>query len=203
MILLVVALLFMPYLANVVDVRPSSLSPLAWEYLETDAIQRGIEFGGSFSDPKYPAARRSHLSMGVEGRALLFVGFGFKDWASPTGTYADVWLYDTVSNTWEYVDSDSAGTTKSVGVKGRVNAEMSYPGSRNGVGGLSRVLGIIYIFGGSGFSTTQVGFLSDLWRFEADTKIWTFLSIGLNSEQWAGIKPEEESAGPRYCFVRV
>jgi len=201
MLFLMLMLLFMPYLATVVDVRPSSLSALSWEYLEVHANQRGIEFDGSFSDPKYPAALLNHLSMRVEGRALLFVGFGWKGWGSPQGAYADVWLYDTVSNTWEYADSDSAGMTRKVNVFGSVNAEKSYPGGRNGGRGLSKVLGTIYILGGSGKSTTEVGVLSDLWKFDADTKIWTFLSIGLNSEEWIGITPEEESMGPRYCFV--
>jgi len=191
-------------MSHVVDVRPSSLSPHAWEVMNVDIIQNGVNFPSAFDsgNGSYPSSRRLTPLVGVYGRSLLFLMGGVGGFSgSSSVALSDTWLYHCDALKWEYVDSDGNGATKIGYIVGKViNGIYSYPGSRVGHAALSRIPEMVYLFGGFGFTTvsgSSGGFLADFWLFNVSSKTWVFapkervLSAYVNEEQ------EEAGKGPR------
>jgi hypothetical protein len=127
-----------------------------------------------------PGARDSASSwVDPAGNFWLFGGRGFASDGSP---YADVlndlWKYDVRGGTWTWMGGSSvSGQHGTNGARG-FTSPMNVPGARWGAAAWPDAKGNLFLFGGySSFSTTGAdALLSDLWRWDPATGLFTWLS---------------------------
>ncbi len=125
-----------------------------------------------------------------QGRLWLFGGDGY-DSASIYGEMNDLWTYDPVAGQWTWVGGSS--TTANcfwlnlgyhcpgpLGVYGSlgVPALGNFPGAREGAVTWSDASGNVWMFGGSGIDPAlgAAFYFNDLWRFDASTGLWAWMS---------------------------
>jgi len=97
----------------------------------------------------------------------------------------DLWKYDPTSGFWEWVSGSSTpsmtyGTPGIYGTKG-VAAAGNTPGSRSGAISWIDSSGNLWLFGGYGYDSTEIGYLNDLWKFVPSTGQWTWVSGPANA----------------------
>lgn len=102
----------------------------------------------------YPAARAGAVAgMTGDGKLILFGGSG-------TGSYNDVWSFDTATFSWTWLKGHARTNQKGVyGQKG-VSSASNTPGARGGSAGFLAPTGHLWVFNGAAGAT---GF-SDGWR---------------------------------------
>jgi len=140
---------------------------------------------GSFSIPPRPPARSTNAPGGREyaatwtdssGNKWLFGGFGLdlKGSNPPDlpGLLNDLWLWsgsDWIPAGLTLTQVTTGGTTTStadfVPIQTTDHFGGATPGSRWGSVSWSDNAGNLFLFGGQGFSTSNVGFLNDIWKF--------------------------------------
>jgi hypothetical protein len=144
-------------------------------------------YGAATLPPPAPPAQNTNTPGGREygatwtdssGRKWLFGGFGLDlTGASPPtlpGLLNDLWLYDDVAGAW--IPAGLTITTTTSGTVTTAHADLpsiqstdnfggSAPGSRWGSVTWSDSSGNLWLFGGQGLSTNDVGLLNDIWEF--------------------------------------
>ena len=126
-----------------------------------------------------PGARDSASSwVDPAGNFWLFGGRGFASGSQYADVLNDLWKYDVPGGTWTWMGGSSvSGQHGTNGARG-FTAPTNVPGARWGAASWSDAKGNLYLFGGySSFSTTSAdALLSDLWRWDPATGLWTWLS---------------------------
>lgn len=156
---------------------------------------------GVASAANVPGARANAMAwIDSNGTLWLFGGFGLD--AGSTGALNDLWTFSSGEWTWAGGASvvDQQGNYGTQGMAAASNV----PGGRQG-GATWLAGGDLWLFGGSGFATTQVGgLLADLWKFSAGQWTWESGVDVIGSLGLYGI-PGEPSAsnapGSRYFAV--
>jgi len=131
-----------------------------------------------------PGARRYANSwVDASGNLWLFGGFGFATKAR--GYFLnDLWKYDVAADMWTWMAGTNLtdlfgveGTTHGVyGTKG-VPASANTPGARYKACSWTDASGNLWLFGGLGFPESGASeTLSDLWKFDISTGLWTWVS---------------------------
>ena len=113
----------------------------------------------------------------------LFGGFVRINVAGSTAYANDLWKYDTSVRQWTWVNgSNFVNQTGNYGIKG--NADINnIPGAR-WVGTYWTDSGAFWLFGGIGFdSVSQKGNLSDLWKYDTASNLWTWMSGPITTDQ--------------------
>lgn len=107
------------------------------------------------------------------GRLWLFGGYGYLIANLPT-EFNDLWNFDPATNQWTWVSGDS--TLGQSGVYGniRIPDAANKPGARHGGVGWIDAAGNIWKFGG--ITNGNRNFLNDLWKYNTQTNIWTWMS---------------------------
>jgi N-acetylneuraminic acid mutarotase len=130
---------------------------------------------GVSSDANMPGARRGGVSwVGSDGDFYLFGGDGYG--INAQGRLNDLWKYNTTTNQWTWVSGPT--TVNSSGVFGSqgVSSATNWPGARNGGTVWKDNSNNIWLFGGDGFaSTTSLGRLNDLWKYDPSTNQWVWM----------------------------
>lgn len=107
----------------------------------------------------------------AEGNLWLFGGQGYATLSNQTGFLNDLWMYNTTTGQWTWITGSNSlnpgGNYGSVGIATGTNT----PGSRSGAASWTDASGTFWLFGGS--SSTR---FNDLWRFDAATRLWTWVS---------------------------
>ena len=85
-----------------------------------------------------------------------------------------LWKFNTVTNEWTWVNGDSTETLPNYGVKGN-SSPTNRPGSRSAGISWKDSAGNLWMFGGEEASTTDFGYLNDLWKYTQDTNEWTWI----------------------------
>lgn len=109
------------------------------------------------------------------GDLWVFGGAGQFD-ESTTGSFNDLWKYERASNLWTWMGGtqlrNQGGT---YGTRGVAHAD-NIPGARTKASFSKDADGNFILFGGYGFdSNGSVGFLNDIWSFNPQTLLWTWL----------------------------
>jgi hypothetical protein len=135
---------------------------------------------GEFGD-FFPGARVLGGAFFSAAQNLFYVGFGY----SETEAYlwsTDMWAYHVANGTWAWVAGsefvESPGIYGVPGIEGG-NLTETYPGGRQEFAeAWDEENQYYYIVGGFGYSAdgSSFGLLNDVWRFNAATWKWTFLS---------------------------
>jgi len=128
--------------------------------------------------------------------------FGGQGWGGST-FYNDLWKYDPTYNTWTWISGNNVANKKGVyGVQG-IAALTNTPGSRYSSAYWKDANGNFWLYGGNGYSSLGPGELSDLWKYNATTNMWTWVQGSNLSNKSAvygtkGIASASNTPGSRY-----
>jgi len=125
-----------------------------------------------------PGSRRSAVSWtDANGNFWLFGGQGY-DKGGAIGNLNDLWRFSTSTNQWTWVGgSDQRNQLGVYGTKG-VAAGTNVPGARIFAHGWADKKGNLWLFGGSGFAKASSAGLTDLWKYNIATNLWTWVNGG-------------------------
>ena len=126
---------------------------------------------GVASESNWPGARGDALTwVDAEGTFWLFGGFGF-DSTGTRGYLNDLWKYSGGKWTW-VGGSQLVNQSGSYGTMGTASAS-NVPGGRYYSSAWLGKDGSFWLYGGAGFdSTGQVGYMSDLWKYNGGEWTW-------------------------------
>lgn len=91
--------------------------------------------------------------------------------------YCDLWRYNVTTKFWSWIGGSEYSNQISVADTQGEESPLNYPGGR-----AAHVIfyhsNYIWIFGGNGYTTSgnNFGFLNDLWKFNLNTRLWTWVS---------------------------
>jgi N-acetylneuraminic acid mutarotase len=131
-----------------------------------------------------PGARVYAVSwLDKSGNLWLFGGFGY-DSTGTLGYLNDLWKFDGSTGTWTWMGgANTANQTGIYGTKG-TPAAANIPGARCAAVSWLDGSGNLWLFGGSGYdSTSTLGDLNDLWKFDGSTGTWTWMSGAFTANQ--------------------
>lgn len=99
----------------------------------------------------------------------------------------DLWKFDVTTGNWTWMHGSSGGNPSgNYGTKG-VSSVSSVPGGRYASSGWVDAAGRLWLMGGFGYSTsTQQGYLNDLWSYNTSNNQWTWVS-GTNTLNANGV----------------
>ncbi len=130
------------------------------------------------SDPaNVPGARADAVSWyDGDGNLWLFGGLGYGNFGS-RGRLNDLWRFDLDTEEWTWISgSDSRDENGTYGTLGESDPA-NVPGARADAVSWYDGDGNLWLFGGFGYDNSESeGRLNDLWRFDLDTKEWTWIS---------------------------
>ncbi len=133
---------------------------------------------GVAATTNFPSARQRAASwVDSYGNFWLFGGEGV-DAHGASYVLNDLWKFDIITKTWTWVSgSDSVLATGVYGTRG-VESPANVPGARSGAVSWFDKAGDFWMFGGWGTDSTGVGVyvLSDLWKYNPSTNMWTWMS---------------------------
>lgn len=92
----------------------------------------------------------------------------------------DLWKYTPSNGLWTWVSGASTsaalyGTPGNYGVRGVASASNA-PGSRASAVSWTDAAGNLWLFGGQGYDSSNIGYLNDLWKFDPATAQWTWVA---------------------------
>jgi hypothetical protein len=155
-----------------------------WAWMRGDSITNVYgEYGtrGVASTTNSPGGRRYGTAItDKEGNFWLFGGDGFADSigipeGKGFGGLNDLWKFDPNTNLWSWIKG--APISKSFGIYGSkgMTGPNNTPGARSGPGAWADSSGHLWIFGGSGNSSSTSGVLNDLWKYHIPSNQWTWM----------------------------
>ena len=143
----------------------TSLEQWTWISGNKTADEEGIYGEKGIPSPgNYPGARHDSGSwIDSEDNLWLFGGEGFSE--SGSEYLNDLWLFNTSSELWTWVNGSKTTTVNGVYGTG-IPAIGNYPGSRKMMGSWIDSNDSLWLFGGDGFpSSGPNDLLNDLWKF--------------------------------------
>ena len=123
-----------------------------------------------------PGARVGSVSwIDSSGDLWLFGGLAY-DSLGDKSYINDLWMFDASTKAWTWVSGDSTVDQAPVyGTKGEEDAD-NKPGARLGSVSWIDSSGDLWLFGGEGYAISGGGMLNDLWRYDPEIGIWTWIS---------------------------
>ncbi|MBA4239429.1 MAG: hypothetical protein C0448_01795 [Sphingobacteriaceae bacterium] len=112
------------------------------------------------------------------GDLWLFGGYGYgQTTTSGQGNLQDLWKYTVADNKWMWVSgSKNVSAAGNNGVQGQA-AATNTPSPRNNAITWVDNSGNLWMFGGYGMAPDMTqGYLSDLWKYDLTTSMWTWVS---------------------------
>ncbi|MFO0319853.1 MAG: kelch repeat-containing protein, partial [Neisseriaceae bacterium] len=162
--------------SRILPIQYNSLSLWIWMSGESDINQYGV-YGikGIASPSNIPGGREGAISWTDSlGNLWLFGGRGYV--GTQVAFFNDLWKYEISTNTWTWMSGESKiNPFGDYGTKG-VASSTNMPGSRDGSVSWTDESGNLWLFGGYGYSATQISFLNDLWKYDISTNTWTWMS---------------------------
>lgn len=176
-----------------------------WAWLEGNGVGNQPGIYGSRETPSpgiipdaanTPGARYDSVSRtDPDGNLWLFGG----TYPGATDFHNDLWKYDPSINNWAWMKGSNqltkAGVYGTLGVPDPANT----PGARYDSVSWTDPQGNLWLFGGYGYgaSATTSGNLSDLWKYDTTSDIWTWMK-GPDTINQGGIYGSQGVDGPGY-----
>ncbi len=169
-------------LGNLNDLWKYTPSTNKWTWIKGDSLcnkksnygLRGIANAGN-----NPGARAASVSwQDGSGNLFLLGGYGY-DNLSP-GYLSDLWKYNTNTNQWTWINGNNKINVRpSYGARG-VPSPGNSPGARDFSYASTDASGKLWLFGGFGYPSNGFGYLNDLWKYDMDANVWTWVSGDMN-----------------------
>lgn len=158
----------------------SATGQWTWESGSDLASQSGI-YGtqGVSTSGNVPGGRSGgDLWLDTNGNLWVFGGNGYSA-SSSTGFLNDLWEFNPVTTQWTWMSgAETAGAAGNYGTEYTPSAS-NIPGARVAASAFVRN-GVLWMFGGSVFSSGTEEMLGDLWQWNPATSEWTWAG-GLDS----------------------
>jgi gliding motility-associated-like protein len=132
---------------------------------------------GTPSSKNEPGARQSAVKwIDKAGNLWLMGGNGFGT-TGPPSYLNDLWMYNIATNQWTWMGGDEGiGASGVYGIKDTPSRN-NIPGARIGAVNWTDAEGNFWLMGGVGYDATGArGYLNDLWKYNVDTQLWTWVS---------------------------
>ena len=158
------------YSGTLNDVWELKLGSWEWRWISGSKLANQVSAYGAkriWNSSYGPGGRYSSVGNSHNGTIIIFGGYGHgKSWA-----LNDVWEFDLNSWNWRWTGgskiSDQLGIYGPKGTYDPLNA----PGARGSmVGAVHR--STLVIFGGFGYSESDIGRLNDVWEFDLNSLEW-------------------------------
>ncbi len=124
----------------------------------------------------------------INGNLWMFGGDSYL--VGMYGRANDLWKFDISTNNWIWISGSTVpNDTGNNGVKG-VTAPSNYPGGKESAVGWIDKDGNFWLFGGYSFMTSGYGYFNDLWKYDVQNNLWTWMkgSATKNQESIYGTK---------------
>ncbi|WP_420317507.1 kelch repeat-containing protein [Ekhidna sp.] len=180
---------------------------LEWTWVNgDDLVDAGGVYGtlDVYNDANIPGARSAGLQwVDSDGIVWLFGGDGFDKFGIANNYLNDLWSYNPSLNQWAWHSgSDFAGSTGSYNETGLASKDY-VPGARWHSGGWVDQNNDLWLFGGYKYNQLSTGYYNDFWKYEPESKEWTWISgygttakrnqFGVYDEEETGSKPHPGS----------
>ncbi|MCC2645644.1 MAG: Kelch repeat type 2-containing protein, partial [Burkholderiales bacterium] len=154
----------------------------------------GIKGGESASN--MPGSRNGSVSwIDTSGNLWFFGGTGRTE--SSNGYLNDLWKYNPGSGLWTWASGSNLIDQNGIyGIKGGESAS-NMPGSRSARVSWIDASGNMWLFGGFGIAESgNYGSLNDLWKYNPDSGLWTWVSGSklINQNGIYGVRGEESAS---------
>ncbi len=171
------------------DLWKFDTSAQTWTWISGSTAVNATGVYGTQGTPgtdNFPGARtKSTAWIDADGNFWVFGGFGFNGPGSTFASLNDLWVFDVAGGSWTWVGG--ANTPDPLGVYGITPSQDNIPGSRFDATAIKDAGGKIWWFGGSGNGElNSFGRMNDLWTFEPNTRVWTWLK-GDNHPSHVGV----------------
>ncbi|MFA6244464.1 MAG: kelch repeat-containing protein, partial [Candidatus Hydrogenedentales bacterium] len=149
---------------------------LQWTWMKGASTVRQLGVYGTKGESapgNTPGARRGSASWtDTIGVLWLFGGYGSSGTA---GYFNDLWKYEPTSGNWTWMKGPSTvGQVGTYGTQG-VASPSNTPGARCDSASWTDSSGNLWLFGGIGWSATNMDVLNDLWKYDQATGNWTWM----------------------------
>lgn len=174
-----------------------------WIWMNGDTAGQKSVYGtkGTASPTNTPGGRQNAVGFtDTLGNLWLFGG------NDSSASFNDLWMYQLSTGQWTWISGDSIINQRGVyGTKG-VATSTSKPGGRYHAVSWADASGNLWLFGGSGYSISRSGNLSDLWKYVPSSGQWTWMSGDSTVNQTGvygnnGIATSASKPGGRYSAV--
>jgi N-acetylneuraminic acid mutarotase len=133
---------------------------------------------GAASAGSVPGARDGAVSWTDASGNLWLFGGTYIDATGKLFFLNDLWQYTPSDGLWTWMSGSNTpsavyGSLGSYGIRA-VAAPSNVPGSRAGAVSWKDAAGNFWLFGGYGYDSSNVGYLNDLWKYDAATGEWTW-----------------------------
>ncbi len=171
------------------DPNPGSAFSGNWAFMKGTSLRNEEGVFGMQGEPA-TANRPPNLSGAVgwadaSGNLWLFGGLFYPDVGSPIPSKRnDLWRFDIENRRWTWMKGTAV--TNAAGVYGTMGngTNSTRPGARFVAHAWTDAQGRFWLFGGHGYGVSSAtdGFLQDLWRYDPQGNIWTWIkgTNGLN-----------------------
>ncbi len=173
------------------DLWEYNISNAQWTWISgANTVKSAGNYGvqQESSSLNVPSARIDAISwLDASGNLWLFGGDGI-DGIGTRGLLNDLWTYNITSGLWTWMSgSNFSGAYGVYGVLGVGNAN-TIPGAREHRVPLSWTSssGSLLMFGGDGDGASTSGILNDLWQYNPNNNIWTWIG-GSNESNAYGV----------------
>ncbi len=178
-----------------------------WTWMSGSDIAGQLGTYGTKGTPapdNVPGARYESVAWtdNTTGELWLFGGFGH-DSKSKERYLNDLWRFDPDNATWTWISgSDRGDLDGTYGDKG-IPDEDNEPGSRCASVAWRDSAGDLWLFGGFGYNYRYLSYLNDLWRYDPDTNLWTWMNGSEKGNKKGkygaqGLSSENNVPGARY-----
>jgi len=178
-------------------------TPWTWMKGDHTTDNKGIygNLGVSATSNK-PGARTSATTWSdTNGNLWMFGGYGISN--SEQGHLNDFWKFETNTNKWTWISGDSSIQQFSIyGIQGIAN-QSNKPGATYASVSWADQNGNLWLYGGFGYTDSNIGFLNTLWKYNISTNTWTWIKgdILIDQQGVYGSKSNEHinnKPGARY-----
>jgi gliding motility-associated-like protein len=159
---------------------------------------------GVASPTNQPGGRFHGFSwVDAQGNFWIFGGFGY-DANGFAGYLNDLWKYDMTTGEWTWMKGpNTANTAGSYGILQAPSPSNNPEARAEGATAWTANNGELWLFGGK----SQLGFLSDMWRYSPATNMWTWMSGPNTINNFANFGTTTmlsifNTPGGRSCFAR-
>jgi N-acetylneuraminic acid mutarotase len=182
-----------------------------WTWIKGSNGIGGDRVFGSIGVPAVdnsPGGRHNQGSWGaLSSKMYIFGGqaYGSSN-TNNNGLLNDLWQFDPSTNNWAWISGSQISNQSGIyGTKGMPNIS-NIPGARE-IFSTWTYNNILYLMGGYGIDANgNTDLLNDLWKFDLNTKLWTWLrgsnigeQVGVYGNQGAGSVLNEPGARSTSC----
>lgn len=148
---------------------------LTWMKGDNTVNQAGVYGTLGVANSLNKPGARDYAATWTDASGLLWMYGGYGYDQQTQGYLNDLWRFDPNNNTWTWVmGNNTCNQYGNYGTKGVASAS-NRPGSLYAAMSWTDREGSLWLFGGFGYSSSGIGFLNDLWKFDPNTGSWTWM----------------------------